>query len=1031
MDELVGNEGTTVNDIGSKRLLRKESGFLSKHQSSNMLEMQEMLIPGDVNVQEGTMGLYMDVLDGKNVARVDTSERACASPRHVDDAGAMVEELTVRSCNSGSLEIGASSARDKLMHNAQNNWQQFHRRAEGPIPGVWEDSGSTLFPELLNDKQQSENQNDTMDNSRREDKQPASSNTLLSPGGIRTKILSQSGFSRYFVKNTLKGKGVICSGPTRDQNHQKDTLRDFNSAPDSSKETTLHPSDDVTEPLPTVTSVHDGVCLREWLKAGQNKVDKSKSLYIFKQILDLVDSSHSRGVALQALRPSCFKLMPSNQVVYIGSPVQKELMGTIGGKEFHHLENNGDGKRQLEHDLHLSASQSSKRRKHGDQPNSFRRWPQFTARAGLKYGTAHDIGAVNGYPRDTGYGFNEESIPKRDDTYPIKSMPNSLHVAATSQMVSNLRSDPFEEQWYASPEDPRERCSTLSSNIYSLGILLFELLASSESARAHAIAMMDLRQRILPPSFLSENPKEAGFCLWLLHPEPSLRPTTRDILQSQLVSGIQQSSMEELSSSIDQEDAELELMLHFLASLKDQKQKSAIKLVKDIRYLESDISEVELRRPNNALPFPAHESEQNGSIQEYRPTSGAKLKSSAFSSPGGSRLISNINHLEHAYFSVRSSIGAPESDTNKPGEHEVLRSRENNFGATNNQADNKPSDRLGGFFKGLCKYARYSRFEVRGTLRNGDFSSMGNVVCSLGFDRDEDYFATAGVSKKIKVYDFQALLNDSVDIHYPAVEMSNKSKLSCICWNSYIRNYLASTDYDGVVKLWDAGTGEAVSHHIEHERRAWSVDFSRVDPIKLASGSDDCSVKLWSINEKKSLSTIKSVANVCCVQFSPYSSHLLSFGSADYRTYCYDLRHTAAPLCTLAGHDRAVSYVKFLDSGTLVSASTDNTLKLWDLNKANSGYLSTSSCILTFKGHTNEKNFVGLSVADGYIACGSETNEVFTYYRSLPMPITSHKFGSIDPISGKRRKTKAISLFQVSVGDKNRTWWLPPTPVDA
>lgn len=112
--------------------------------------------------------------------------------------------------------------------------------------------------------------------------------------------------------------------------------------------------------------------------------------------------------------------------------------------------------------------------------------------------------------------------------------------------------------------------------------------------------------------------------------------------------------------------------------------------------------------------------------------------------------------------------------------------------------------------------------------------------------------------------------------------------------------------------------------------------------------------------QKKSLTTIKTVANVCCVQFSPYSSHLLSFGSADYRTYCYDLRNVSTPLCTLAGHDRAVSYVKFLDSGTLVSASTDNTLKLWDLNKANYGCLSTSSCILTFKGHTNEK--VGFSI---------------------------------------------------------------------
>lgn len=35
----------------------------------------------------------------------------------------------------------------------------------------------------------------------------------------------------------------------------------------------------------------------------------------------------------------------------------------------------------------------------------------------------------------------------------------------------------------------------------------------------------------------------------------------------------------------------------------------------------------------------------------------------------------------------------------------------------------------------------------------------------------------------------------------------------------------------------------------EHDKRAWSVDFSRADPTKLASGSDDCCVKLWSINQ--------------------------------------------------------------------------------------------------------------------------------------------------------------------------------------
>ncbi|MBA0590203.1 hypothetical protein Gorai_018918, partial [Gossypium raimondii] len=48
----------------------------------------------------------------------------------------------------------------------------------------------------------------------------------------------------------------------------------------------------------------------------------------------------------------------------------------------------------------------------------------------------------------------------------------------------------------------------------------------------------------------------------------------------------------------------------------------------------------------------------------------------------------------------------------------------------------------------------------------------------------------------------------------------------------------------------------------------------------------------------------------------------------------------------------------------------------------------------TFKGHTNEKNFVGLTVNSEYIACGSETNEVYVYHKEISKPVTWHRFGS-------------------------------------
>ncbi len=47
------------------------------------------------------------------------------------------------------------------------------------------------------------------------------------------------------------------------------------------------------------------------------------------------------------------------------------------------------------------------------------------------------------------------------------------------------------------------------------------------------------------------------------------------------------------------------------------------------------------------------------------------------------------------------------------------------------------------------------------------------------------------------------------------------------------------------------------------------------------------------------------------------------------------------------------------------------------------------------RGHVNEKNFVGLSVSpEGYIACGSETNQVFAYHSSMPLPLATHSFAA-------------------------------------
>ena len=108
-------------------------------------------------------------------------------------------------------------------------------------------------------------------------------------------------------------------------------------------------------------------------------------------------------------------------------------------------------------------------------------------------------------------------------------------------------------------------------------------------------------------------------------------------------------------------------------------------------------------------------------------------------------------------------------------------------------------------------------------------------------------------------------------------------------------------------------------------------------------------MKIWSTNQQKSVSTIESKANICCVKFNPENSHFIAFGSAgsylfiyfffldkyqiifnliyfhpfwilDHHIHYYDLRNVREPLFVFRGHRKAVSYVKFLNKDEIVSA---------------------------------------------------------------------------------------------------------------
>ncbi len=223
-------------------------------------------------------------------------------------------------------------------------------------------------------------------------------------------------------------------------------------------------------------------------------------------------------------------------------------------------------------------------------------------------------------------------------------------------------------------------------------------------------------------------------------------------------------------------------------------------------------------------------------------------------------------------------------------------------------------------------------------------------------------------------------------------------------------------DYDGVLLQLHLASGHQLADVDAHAgRKIWSVTHSPHTPHLAASAADDRAARLWAgpgLSSCVGVVRPNPAASVTCVDFSPDAScpHLLAMACSDRAAYLYDVRQLeGGPLAVLRGHSRPASYCRFLGGRRLVTAATDASIALWDLDAALGGgaggaegaAVPSSSpspwpvpqhqpCRV-FRGHRNDKNFVGLSVrpSDGLIACGSECSRTFAYHTSWSSPLAT------------------------------------------
>jgi len=179
--------------------------------------------------------------------------------------------------------------------------------------------------------------------------------------------------------------------------------------------------------------------------------------------------------------------------------------------------------------------------------------------------------------------------------------------------------------------------------------------------------------------------------------------------------------------------------------------------------------------------------------------------------------------------------------------------------------------------------------------------------------------------------------------------------------------YLASGSDDCTIKIWKVLDGNLIRTLKGHTGSVYSVSFSQ-DGKEIASGSGDNTIKLWRVSDGSLIKTLKGHTNsVLSVSFSQDGKFLAS-GSKDETIKLWRVSDGSL-IKTLKGHIDSVNSVSFSQDGKYIaSGSSDETIKLW--------CVSDGSLIKTLKGYTFWVNSVSFSPDGKYLASGSDDDTI-------------------------------------------------------
>ncbi len=228
---------------------------------------------------------------------------------------------------------------------------------------------------------------------------------------------------------------------------------------------------------------------------------------------------------------------------------------------------------------------------------------------------------------------------------------------------------------------------------------------------------------------------------------------------------------------------------------------------------------------------------------------------------------------------------------------------------------------------------------------NSVFTETFGGIQAVAFSPDGCYLASGDFNGDIRLWDarthqLRSILRGHIN-WVRAVTFSPDSRT------------LASGGFDCTIRLWDVNTGECLRTFADRTQAIRSLAFSPDGNILvsssddiLVSGSDNCTVRLWAVNTGECLQKFaESTEAVYSVAFSPDGQTIAS-GDANSSIRLWNI-HKGQCVGTWETHQGIVFSVAFSPDGrTIASGGNDATVKLYDA--------STGECLRTCLGHSDE-----------------------------------------------------------------------------